>query len=200
MPGEDLSDAERRILLMAPVASRSAACVTEAVLEEGVELRSPLMDRRVVELALGYPRPWRSAGGETKRILRRAMEGLLPPAVLAPGRRTGGTTADLVGRSAREHYPLLLERLFSSRLVLADMGIVNAQALRETMARIWRKPLSVQASLFALFRTEFWLRERLRVDRATVERLGRRSMERSPSRANAVATRAAVCAGQTPVT
>jgi len=61
-----------------PYFPRAFACVADFALEEGVEVRSPLFDRRVVEFAVGRPREERAGGGETKRLLRRAMRRVTP--------------------------------------------------------------------------------------------------------------------------
>jgi asparagine synthase (glutamine-hydrolysing) len=49
----------------------------------GVEQRSPLLDRRVIELCFAMPDSQRRAAGTTKRVLRQAMGSRLPPAVAA---------------------------------------------------------------------------------------------------------------------
>src|SRR5205085_9557392 len=47
----------------------------------GLESRVPLLDYRLVELALRIPAPLKLRELETKRILRRAVADLLPPLV-----------------------------------------------------------------------------------------------------------------------
>jgi len=49
----------------------------------GLEMRYPLLDSRLVELALAIPSPRRMAHGERKRLLRSAAAAVLPPSVLA---------------------------------------------------------------------------------------------------------------------
>ena len=48
----------------------------------GIERRQPFWDRRIVEAAFATPERLRSASGEDKWLHRRAMEGLLPRAIL----------------------------------------------------------------------------------------------------------------------
>ena len=48
----------------------------------GVEARHPLLDRRLVELALSFPREVKVRDGWSKWILRRAGDGLIPAGVL----------------------------------------------------------------------------------------------------------------------
>jgi asparagine synthase (glutamine-hydrolysing) len=46
-----------------------------------VEARVPFVDHRVVEFSLGLGNDHKIVGGDTKRVLRRAMSAILPPAV-----------------------------------------------------------------------------------------------------------------------
>ncbi len=47
----------------------------------GIEPRSPFFDRRLMEFCLSLPAAQKIGGGWTRLILRRAMEGLLPPSI-----------------------------------------------------------------------------------------------------------------------
>jgi asparagine synthase (glutamine-hydrolysing) len=58
----------------------------------GLESRVPLLDYRLVELAQRIPAPLKLRGLETKRILRRAIGDLLPPAVAARRDKKGFPT------------------------------------------------------------------------------------------------------------
>ena len=59
-----------------------------------VEARVPFLDHRVVELALGLPEEHRISNGETKRVLRQAMKGLLPEPVRTRKDKLGFVTAE----------------------------------------------------------------------------------------------------------
>ena len=48
-----------------------------------IESRVPYLDHRLVEFALGLPDDYKLAGGETKRVLRAAMTGILPDRIRA---------------------------------------------------------------------------------------------------------------------
>src|SRR5690606_16717808 len=91
--------------------ARAFANITRWSLAAGVEVRSPLSDRRVIEFALS--RPWweRSSGTETKVLLRQSMKGLLPDDVLAPRARRTGVTSGYSHRAMSESYPELLREL-----------------------------------------------------------------------------------------
>src|SRR5690606_31149939 len=90
-----------------PYFPRVFGLASAMALEEGVELRSPLYDARIIELALARPRSERSSGGETKLLLRKAVEGLLPEHILAPRPTKTGTTSAYFERSMREGFPSL---------------------------------------------------------------------------------------------
>ncbi len=126
--------------------------------DEGLELRSPLLDQRVLRFAL--PRPWsdRVDGPETKNLLRRAMRGRLPDAVLAPRpQRTGTTNAYFVRKLRSDAWPVAREQF--STLRLGELGIVDPRELE----RAWQHLLEhddgeLAARLFFAFATELWLR------------------------------------------
>jgi len=137
---------------------RIFALLSGFVRDEGLELRSPLLDQRVLRFAL--PRPWsdRVDGGETKNLLRRAMRGRLPDTVLAPRpARTGTTNAYFVRKLRSEAWPIARTQFRSLRL--GDLGIVDPQILE----RAWQHLLEhddaeLAARLFFAFSTELWLR------------------------------------------
>jgi len=159
--GSSRADYETHWYLTHPYFPRAFAAVAGFALEAGVELRSPLYDQRIVEFALTRPREERSSGRETKRALRRAMHGLLPDHVLAPRQFRTGTTGRYLERSLRKHHAELIEKTFREPLLLADMGIVDADALR----RQWRTYLrhgggELGVNILLTLQAEFWLRAR----------------------------------------
>jgi asparagine synthase (glutamine-hydrolysing) len=128
-------------------------------LEEGIQLRSPLYDARVIELALARPRRERSSGAETKLLLRKAVEGLLPEHVLAPRAAKTGTTGAYFERSMREGYPPLCEE-FLRCSELASAGMIDAEELRRSATAYSRGAASGQVgvNLFFTLQAELWLR------------------------------------------
>ena len=153
--------AEMLWFLTCPFFARGFSIITAVAQTEGVELRSPLYDRRLVEFALGRPREERSSGRETKRLLRRAMHGLLPPHVLAPRPFRTGVTSGYSHRQMRAHYPALFEHLFRSPLLLAEMGVVDPEALRRSVdAYLGGGDRRLRVALFYTLQTELWLRTR----------------------------------------
>ena len=128
-------------------------------LEEGVELRSPLYDARVIHMALLRPRWERSSGTETKRLLRKAVEGLLPEHVLAPRPAKTGTTSAYFVRSMREGYPSLCEE-FLRCSELESAGMIDAEELRQSTTAYSRGTANGQVgvNLFLTLQAELWLR------------------------------------------
>ncbi|HEX6533538.1 MAG TPA: asparagine synthase-related protein [Gemmatimonadaceae bacterium] len=140
-------------------------------LEEGVEIRSPLYDRRVIEFALTRPRWERSSGPETKRLLRAAVRGLLPDVVLAPRPARTGGTGGYFDRSMRERFPALQNEMLSDS-VLVRAGIIDAYRFRQ-LGTSYVKGGSGQlgVNLFFTLQTELWLRARLEPTDALVGKL-----------------------------
>jgi hypothetical protein len=136
--------------------------VSAFALDEGVEIRSPLYDKRVIEFALTRPRWERSSGRETKRLLRAAVRGLLPEEVLAPRPARTGVTGGFFTRSMREHFPRLCEEL-RRRSVLAENGMIDAYEFQQSAAAYLRGATSEQVgiNLFFTLQAEHWLRARM---------------------------------------
>ena len=146
--------------LTAPYFPRAYGLAAAFALDEGVEVRSPLLDRRVVELAAARPREERNAGRETKRLLRAAMRGLLPDDVLAPRDVKTGTLAGYFAGAMRRDFPALAAEAFRAPR-LADLGIVDADALRAGCHAYARTgDGSLGFALVQTLQVELWLRAR----------------------------------------
>ena len=165
---------DRDWLLTAPNVGWAMSRIAELALAEGVELRSPLLDHRII--AFAFARPWHERGRrwETKRLLRAAMRDLLPARVLAPrGRRTGVTFGYSRYWMERE-YPALFERLFQSPLILAELGIVEPGALRRAAATALQPGAGSwdRVNLFQVLEVEHWLRARASSRNTSVQPAG----------------------------
>ncbi len=126
--------------------------------DEGVEIRSPLYDKRVIELALTRPREERSSGAETKKLLRAAMRGLLPDSILAPRTKRTGVTEGYFARSMREQLPVMVDAFFEHSLLEAA-GVIDALTFRRAVGEYARSVQSnFSASLYFTLQTELWLR------------------------------------------
>lgn len=90
---------------MAEVLCRPASIHEAELLERlsaahGIELRNPFMDRRLLEFALALPEDQRWHGERTKVVLREAMRGHLPPAIVT--RRTKADFSHMVAETLCE--------------------------------------------------------------------------------------------------
>lgn len=144
-----------------PFGHRIAAHLSGIALEGGVELRSPLADRRVVEFALRRPREERSYRGETKRLLRAAMRGLLPEEVLAPRRWRTGTTDGFSHSQMSSRFLALVDAMLREPMRLEALGVVRAEAYRQAAAGYRsRRQSALRVALLYTYYTEQWLRMR----------------------------------------
>jgi asparagine synthase (glutamine-hydrolysing) len=153
---------EAHFFLAAPVFPRAFQCLAGFALDTGVELRSPLYDKRVVEFACARPREERNDARETKRLLRAAMRGLLPDEVLAPRPTRTGITTAYSDRRMRAEFPLLLAR-HGKMQILADLGIVDPDALRRGWEEYCRTgSTALKIPLFLTMHVELWLQAQAR--------------------------------------
>ena len=129
----------------------------------GLEVRVPFCDHRLLEYVWNTPWPLKNRGGREKGILRWALEGVLPPEVLARRKSPYPKT----------HDPAYLEAVREWILdILADPGsplrpLVDVEALRrfagggaEQMHLPWFGQLMSGPQLLAyLAQVDTWLRE-----------------------------------------
>lgn len=149
---------ETHAYLRFPFFGRVVGLLRGFALEEGVELRSPLLDDRVVRFAVRRPWSERSDGHETKILLRRAMRGSVPDAVLAPrAHRTGVTSAyflrQLRGPARRHIEDALLDPM------LATLGLLDAARLRAAWSHVLEHDDDdLGARVFFTVQAEWWTR------------------------------------------
>ena len=118
-----------------------------------VDIRYPFLHRPLVEAALAMPATLRIRPGTHKWILREAMRGTLPERV-----RTRATKGSI---DARIIWSLQYERVAIDRMlrdpILAQLGCVQAHALREAVDRA-RRGLPVHlVHLMSVLSLETWL-------------------------------------------
>lgn len=158
LPGGGSVLAESHAFLRFPYFARILSLLTDFALDEGVERRSPLLDRRVIDWAVRRPWSERTDGRETKLVLRAAMEGRLPANVLAPRpHRTGITSAYFLRQLRASGGPLVDAALRDSRLVA--VGAIDPHRLRRAWEHVIRHDDDETASrLLLTVQAEFWLR------------------------------------------
>ncbi|HEX7243714.1 MAG TPA: asparagine synthase-related protein [Longimicrobiaceae bacterium] len=143
---------------------RSAAQSLEAisgalergVWEDGIEMRYPFLHRPLVELGLRLPPAMLIRPGETKRVLRLAMRGVLPEAVRTRRGKMGPTARmdwSLAHESAR------LREMLRDPLV-ARAGWIDAAGLREAVERLGRGEREDRLVVHAVLAMETWMRVR----------------------------------------
>lgn len=159
--GESYDAWVTRALLEAPFFQRVQQAVRRIARQEGVAYRSPIMDRRVVELMAMRPRADRASTGESKRLLREAMRGLLPAELLAPrAARTGVPAAELTGASVA-----LIDGFLASGgpEALAGLGVLHMDAYRSAAEAFVRQPerwAHLGLELVATLSIDHWARMR----------------------------------------
>jgi asparagine synthase (glutamine-hydrolysing) len=104
----------------------SAAC--------GVEQRCPFLDRRVIEYCLAVPSEQKAENGLTRMLVRRALAGVLPPAVAA---RTGKAVpgASLLRELLTADRDIVVSALFSGTAAAAE-GYLDLDAARAAWRRL----------------------------------------------------------------
>lgn len=159
-PGESYFAAEHTWYQRGAFPERVHALLTAINASRGVEMRSPLVDRRVIEFASHRPR-WESVSrGANKHLLRSAVQGLVPANVLAPRPQRTGLPVRYLERSADAYLPVLEESI-TAGMLLAQFGMVDPMRLLDQVKRYTSSEsggLDELVSLIYLVHTERWLR------------------------------------------
>ncbi len=126
----------------------------KATMACGLEARLPLLDRRLVELAFRLPGSYKIRGLSTKRILKQAVKGLVPPEVLEKPKHGFAVPIDqwLRGDLASFARDVLMDERARRR------GYFRAPVLE----RLWQEHMSGRhvwdSSLWLLLNFELWHR------------------------------------------
>jgi asparagine synthase (glutamine-hydrolysing) len=121
----------------------------------GVETRVPLLDLEVVAQSLRYPDECLVDGSETKVILRRAAEGVVPGLIIR--RRKAGFGAPYRGWLRRDLAALWSE--LTSESAVAHRGWFDCKALLEARARSQNGQEDLYLLQWAVLTLELWARE-----------------------------------------
>jgi asparagine synthase (glutamine-hydrolysing) len=119
-----------------------------------LECRVPLLDQRLVELAAGMPGHLKVRGGELKYILKRALEGVLPPAILHREKR--GFGAPMGAWLRAELAPVLRDVL--SRESIVRRGLFDPAAVERTIREHEQQRADRTDHLLSLINLEIWCR------------------------------------------
>lgn len=117
-----------------------------------LEVRPPLLDRRVVELAASLPMRWKLHGFTTKWALKRAVRGMLPDEIL---RRPKKGFSVPLGRWFRgELRPIL--RAACAPDVLRRAGLFRPEAVERLLAEHDAGRHDHRKKLYTLLAFQLW--------------------------------------------
>jgi asparagine synthase (glutamine-hydrolysing) len=158
--------------ITAPMYARIRSTLFSAQLRAGAIARSPFFDTRLVRFAMSRPRHERVTARETKRLLRRAMKGMLPDDFLAPRTRRTGVTTGYVRDQLRGPARPALDAAFDD-LALADLGIIDAAKLRDDWQAFLRTGEGLGLRFYEVVQTELWVRARMGIGASEAPRAER---------------------------
>ena len=119
-----------------------------------IESRVPFLDHHLVEFAARLPLHMKLRGTKTKRVLRSAMNGILPHSVLKRSKMGFPTP---VGTWLRSSHASVFDDLVLSKRA-RERGIFQVSEI-ERLVREHREGVADHTErLWALFTTEIWLR------------------------------------------
>ncbi len=122
-----------------------------------LETRAPFLDVDVMELAFSMPQALKIRRGERKRILKRALKGLLPDAILT--RRKEGFSIPMKNWLRRELQPLMRELLSPARL--GARGLFEGREVARLIDEHVAGRANHAHTLFPLMVFERWAQEHL---------------------------------------
>jgi asparagine synthase (glutamine-hydrolysing) len=123
----------------------------------GVEVRHPLLDRRLIEWAMMTPPHLQGEEGCVKAPLRRALADLMPPAITQ--RSDKGNYLAYWDLGVRDQERPRIEKLLD-RPLAGELGYLDARRLRSAYQDYCAgKPIH-RASLWNALTLEKWLRRR----------------------------------------
>jgi asparagine synthase (glutamine-hydrolysing) len=126
-----------------------------------LEVRCPLLDHELAEMAAAMPHAWKIANGKGKQILLKAIGDRLPPELLTrPKMGFGVPLPEWFRGSLRE---MLWDRLTAPRFL--NRGIVSGPFVRKLLDEHQRGRRSNEMWLWSLLVLEMWL-ERTGVEHA----------------------------------
>ncbi len=127
--------------------------VDRASMACSLEVRSPMLDPELVEFVARLPPRWKVRGFDTKRVLREAMRGLLPPSILSRPKKGFGMP---VARWLRRELRPLMERLLDPRSLERD-GYFDGHEVRRLMTEHLSGRADRRKPLWTLMVFQLWL-------------------------------------------
>lgn len=121
----------------------------------GISVHAPFLDSEVVRACLSVAAHLRPDPAVPKRLLREALAGLVPEAVLS--RPTKGDYTSEAYLGVRQAVPVLRSLLEGS--VAADYGLLEPGPVRRVLDSAVRGMPTPWGALSQVFAIELWLRE-----------------------------------------
>jgi asparagine synthase (glutamine-hydrolysing) len=119
-----------------------------------LEVRCPLLDHRLAELASTIPNHWKTRGGKGKLILIEALGDRLPPALLTRPKRGFGVPLAVWFRGQLKDF--LADHLRSREFI--DRGLVRPARIDVILEEHWRGRRNHSSFLWMLLALELWNR------------------------------------------
>ncbi len=144
-------------LITAPIVPHALEVLDRQALQAGVTPRYPFLSRPLVEFCVSLPPEEKLAQGQTRRILRRAMAGVLPEEVRL--RRDKVNFAPRLGAGLQIELPFLTATLARAEARLADYVAIDvARGHLEAVGRFGADvPFAVAAELWRAVWLALWL-------------------------------------------
>ncbi len=120
-----------------------------------LEVRCPLLDHELAEMAAALPHSWKMANGKGKQILLKAIGDRLPPELLT--RPKMGFEVPLAEWFRGPLREMLWDRLTAQRFL--ERGIVSGPFVRRLLEEHQRGRRSNETWLWALLVLEMWLQK-----------------------------------------
>jgi asparagine synthase (glutamine-hydrolysing) len=136
-----------------PMISTTAQYLTRRASAWGIELRHPLIDHRLVELAAAIPVEHAYEAGLQKAVLRHAMRGLLPETTLAQTHKV--YPAAIARSSLRTEQQRVQDLMRGMRA--AELGFIDEAKLRAAYAE-FHAGRSLRTTFWHALTLEAWLR------------------------------------------
>ena len=153
--GDDLLNRQLYADLCIYLADDILVKVDRMSMATSLETRAPFLDAGVMELAFSFPGNLKVRGRERKYVLKRALDGVLPPRILT--RSKEGFSIPMKNWLRQALKPLMLDLLASGRL--AHRGLFEAAEVRRRVDEHLAGRENHAHVLFGLMVFERWARE-----------------------------------------
>lgn len=171
---ERLSDSvatqRRAWALMDSTFQRACSALFDLKRDEGVELRMPFYDRRIIEFVMARPTAEFNRPGRYKVLLQRAVGERLPTRDRVPERgMKPGTAAGIMEAGWADATRDLLQSMVAKRWLTEDLGLVDLDRFRKHVeldgGTHWHSAVDVGITLFV----EAWVRAQTGAGRAKLQ-------------------------------